>query len=113
MLAWRREWRVDEVRERIVSENLGLADFPFHDVVNRHIPTDWLAIDAEAPVAEYALPPAGSTAHYRVVIGIVLGRMLGSAVSGIPPVAGTLLWRQEAAGTEARGVAVAYARLIG
>ena len=52
MLAWRREWRVDEVRERIVSENLGLADFPFHDVVNRHIPTDWLAIDAEAGGAE-------------------------------------------------------------
>ena len=46
MLAWRREWRADEVRQHIVSDNLQPDGFPHFEHVQAHIPSDWLRLEA-------------------------------------------------------------------
>ena len=57
-------------------------------------------------------PPCGSAAPKKVEVGTYLGHLLRLPRAGIPPVACALLSQQEAAEAVARGVAVAYARVL-
>ena len=57
-------------------------------------------------------PPANTAARKKVEVGTYLGHLLRLPQAGIPTVACALLSQQEAAEAVARGVAVAYARLL-
>ena len=57
-------------------------------------------------------PPARSAAPQKVEVGVYLGHLLRQPRAGIPTVAAALLSQQEAAEAAARGVAVAYARVL-
>ena len=57
-------------------------------------------------------PPAGTVAPKKVEVGTYLGLLLRQPRAGIPTVACALLSQQEAAEAVARGVAVAYARVL-
>ena len=57
-------------------------------------------------------PSAGTAAPEKVEVGTYLGHLLRRPRVGIPTVACALLSQQEAAEAAARGVAVAYARLL-
>ena len=57
-------------------------------------------------------PPAGSGAAKKVEVGVYLGLLLRPPRAGIPTVACALLSQQEAGEAAARGVAVAYARVL-
>ena len=57
-------------------------------------------------------PPAGTAAPKKVEVGTYLGHLLRLPRAGIPPVVCALLSQQEAAEAVARGVAVAYARVL-
>ena len=57
-------------------------------------------------------PPAGNAAPKKVEVGTYLGHLLRRPRAGIPTVAAALLSQQEAAEAAARGVAVAYARVL-
>ena len=57
-------------------------------------------------------PPAGNGAAKKVEVGVYLGHLLRRPRAGIPTVAAALLSQQEAAEAAARGVAVAYARVL-
>ena len=57
-------------------------------------------------------PPARSAAPKKVEVGVYLGLLLRPPRAGIPTVAAALLSEQEAGEAAARGVAVAYARVL-
>ena len=57
-------------------------------------------------------PPAGTAARKKLEVGTYLGHLLRPLPAGIPTVACALLSQQEAAEAVARGVAVAYARVV-
>ena len=57
-------------------------------------------------------PPARSGAPKEVEVGVYLGLLLRPPRAGIPTVAAALLSEQEAGEAAARGVAVAYARVL-
>ena len=57
-------------------------------------------------------PPARSAAPKKVEVGTYLGHLLRPPRAGIPTVACALLSQQEAAEAVARGVAVAFARVL-
>ena len=57
-------------------------------------------------------PPARSGAPKEVEVGVYLGLLLRPPRAGIPTVACALLSQQEAGEAAARGVAVAYARVL-
>ena len=57
-------------------------------------------------------PPAASAARKKVEYGTYLGQLLRQPPAGIPTVACALLSQQEAGEAAARGVAVAYARVL-
>ena len=57
-------------------------------------------------------PPARSGAPKKVEVGVYLGLLLRPPRAGIPTVACALLSQQEAGEAAARGVAVAYARVL-
>ena len=57
-------------------------------------------------------PPAGSAAAKKVEVGTYLGHLLRPPRAGIPTVACALLSQQEAGEAAARGVAVAFARVL-
>ena len=57
-------------------------------------------------------PPAGSGARKKLEVGTYLGHLLRPPRAGIPTVACALLSQQEAGEAAARGVAVAYARVL-
>ena len=57
-------------------------------------------------------PPAHSAAPKKVEVGVYLGLLLRQPRAGIPTVAAALLSKQEAGEAAARGVVVAYARIL-
>ena len=56
--------------------------------------------------------PCGTATPNKVEVGTYLGLLLRPPRAGIPTVAAALLSQQEAAEAVARGVAVAYARVL-
>ena len=57
-------------------------------------------------------PPVGTAAAKKLEVGTYLGHLLRQPRAGIPTVAAALLSEQEAGEAAARGVAVAYARVL-
>ena len=57
-------------------------------------------------------PPAGSGARKKLEVGTYLGHLRRQPRAGIPTVACALLSEQEAGEAAARGVAVAFARVL-